>query len=363
MSDLISWEEGVFQQMEYALEGYELETVKALQKAKEPRIYLQDVLGRFPINMPVKDRIDALRAVNGKLCKIKTYKNKNKTSVQVEILIDRIQKDQLEPIHGPNHWNAVMGPVMNSNQKVLKFYQNSANQRIKPVMGKTFNRKHIPTDVLDKQGQVLMVLDRDFLNDNKKALLTKKVKLRKGDKVVIPTDQVREFLNKKFSFMWRYDKRGRMYSHGYQINIQGDKLRKGMINFANAEKLTANGVKWVYRYIADLAGYGGTTFKEREVIGKSIYNKEDEYKILKKNPILKKVLSKEVKVGAPWNVPIELDAVNSGLQVLGLATSCESTLKHTCVIGNKRNDAYKFVANKIDSRLDREEVKYPLMTH
>ena len=36
-----------------------------------------------------------------------------------------------------------------------------------------------------------------------------------------------------FHFVWRFDKRGRMYSQGYQINLQSTKYKKALISLAN----------------------------------------------------------------------------------------------------------------------------------
>lgn len=42
----------------------------------------------------------------------------------------------------------------------------------------------------------------------------------------------------EFFFVWKYDKRGRMYSQGYDINLQGSEYKKATIEFANTELLT-----------------------------------------------------------------------------------------------------------------------------
>lgn len=39
----------------------------------------------------------------------------------------------------------------------------------------------------------------------------------------------------EFYLTWKYDKRGRAYSQGYHVNIQGTEYRKAMINLANKE--------------------------------------------------------------------------------------------------------------------------------
>ena len=39
----------------------------------------------------------------------------------------------------------------------------------------------------------------------------------------------------KFYFVWKYDKRGRMYSQGYHCNLQGTEYKKAILNFAKKE--------------------------------------------------------------------------------------------------------------------------------
>lgn len=39
----------------------------------------------------------------------------------------------------------------------------------------------------------------------------------------------------KFYFIWKYDKRGRQYSQGYDINLQGSEYKKACIEFATEE--------------------------------------------------------------------------------------------------------------------------------
>jgi len=42
----------------------------------------------------------------------------------------------------------------------------------------------------------------------------------------------------EFWFNWKFDKRGRMYSQGYHINIQGTEYKKSIINLAKKEVIT-----------------------------------------------------------------------------------------------------------------------------
>lgn len=46
------------------------------------------------------------------------------------------------------------------------------------------------------------------------------------------------YKNTRFYFIWKYDKRGRMYSNGYHINLQSTDYKKALLNFARKEVIT-----------------------------------------------------------------------------------------------------------------------------
>jgi len=43
------------------------------------------------------------------------------------------------------------------------------------------------------------------------------------------------YKDRKFYFIWKFDKRGRMYSNGYHINLQSTDFKKSCLNFAHKE--------------------------------------------------------------------------------------------------------------------------------
>lgn len=47
-----------------------------------------------------------------------------------------------------------------------------------------------------------------------------------------------EYQDKEFYFIWKYDKRGRMYSQGYHINLQSTDYKKSLLNFAKKQIIT-----------------------------------------------------------------------------------------------------------------------------
>lgn len=44
--------------------------------------------------------------------------------------------------------------------------------------------------------------------------------------------------DRKFWFTWQYDCRGRIYSHGYHVNLQAAEYKKALLNFNHYEELT-----------------------------------------------------------------------------------------------------------------------------
>ena len=44
-----------------------------------------------------------------------------------------------------------------------------------------------------------------------------------------------QLLGKPFAFEWNYDKRGRSYSTGYDIQLQGNEYKKSLLSFAKKE--------------------------------------------------------------------------------------------------------------------------------
>jgi len=63
-----------------------------------------------------------------------------------------------------------------------------------------------------------------------------------------------ELANKPFYFKWAYDKRGRVYSKGYHINIQANEYHKACLSFSKEVELTDRGWYWLKVDIANAFG-------------------------------------------------------------------------------------------------------------
>ena len=95
-------------------------------------------------------------------------------------------------------------------------------------------------DALNLASQVALSLDEWILTQeevSKKPLDTKDkadsfYRMRETSKVVYAELVAR---GNEFYFGWKFDKRGRMYSSGYEVNIQSTEYKKALINLANKQ--------------------------------------------------------------------------------------------------------------------------------
>lgn len=95
-------------------------------------------------------------------------------------------------------------------------------------------------DALNIAQSVALSLDLEVLKEeevSKKPLDTKEKK-DNFNRMVSSSKKIYEYLineGNKFWFDWRFDKRGRICSSGYYVNIQGNEYRKAMINLHKKE--------------------------------------------------------------------------------------------------------------------------------
>lgn len=98
-------------------------------------------------------------------------------------------------------------------------------------------------DVLNISQNIELSLDQDVLNQEEKSKkpLDTPEKVDNYLRMVISSrDVYRDIVRSgnKFYFTWRFDKRGRMYSQGYHVNIQSTSYKKALINLANKQVIT-----------------------------------------------------------------------------------------------------------------------------
>jgi len=85
----------------------------------------------------------------------------------------------------------------------------------------------------------------EFVEESKKILDSSEKKANFLRLVETSEEVYSELLDQgnKFYFVWKYDFRGRSYSQGYHVNLQGNSYRKALIEFHNKELLTEGIVK------------------------------------------------------------------------------------------------------------------------
>ena len=135
-----------------------------------------------------------------------------------------------------------------------------------------------------------------------------------------------KYMDTPFYFVWRYDKRGRMYSEGYNINLQSSEYRKAMISIDKSEVTTPRGMEWLKVSIANAFGMDKRTFKERI----KWFNRKRVFDIKKADdPIIAtKMLHayEQADAGKPIKANMFLDATASGIQVMAALSECHKTV-------------------------------------
>jgi len=130
-----------------------------------------------------------------------------------------------------------------------KIESNTSSGYINPiaesVVLKSHNHHNMPLglDALNIANSVKFELDTFILN-NYEETPTKELdtveKVKNFQLLKNSSKKVYELLiqqGNEFWFSWRFDKRGRMYSQGYHVNIQSTEYKKALINLANKEHI------------------------------------------------------------------------------------------------------------------------------
>ena len=179
---------------------------------------------------------------------------------------------------------------------------------------------------------------------------------------------IKEYLGKKFFFVWQYDTRGRMYSSGYHLNIQNNEYGKALLELAHKEKVT--NLDNLYIAIANHAGKDKLNWQERIDWAKA--QNGDFSSVEWKEPMLGRKAVKalaDTLAGKATGYMMQLDSTASGLQIMAALSGCKETAKYTNLSSeDKRYDIYTEVTNNISellggSPLPRKKVKPCVMTH
>lgn len=190
-----------------------------------------------------------------------------------------------------------------------------------------------------------------------------------------------EYKGKPFYFYWQYDKRGRMYSRGYHINIQSNEYGKSLLQFSNKEKLTERGFYWLSVCIANHYGLDKLDIADRyewfENNKDDILTNTDKYIVDADEPYLFQEAVRNYKLGLKGEKVgyiARLDSTSSGIQILSTLMRDEDAMHRTNVLNTNRADVYTEVAKELfsafpnsnkwgDEKEARKVLKKPIMTH
>lgn len=192
---------------------------------------------------------------------------------------------------------------------------------------------------------------------------------------------LKEYRDDEFSFVWKFDKRGRVYSCGYDINVQGDSYRKASLEFAKEEIVNESGMRWLKIDIANNYGLDKVLWEDRvnfvdvnDSILEALADKADEPLLY----IQAVEAYRKAQRGLPIGYIVRLDATASGPQIMNTLFRDIEGMKYLNVLGDDtRYDLYTLVAqtmyeNTKDSQIWRDLnddfakvrkiVKKPIMT-
>ena len=200
---------------------------------------------------------------------------------------------------------------------------------------------------------------------------------------------VREFEGKTYYVPWSFDYRGRAYPIPSFLTPQDTDFGKSLINFADKDSITEDGVKWLAFQVATTFGLDKATLTERL----EWVNRPENIQLITRvatNPIDN--IGDWESADEPWQfaasceeyysvvlaktrtttgLPVATDATCSGLQILaGLARDKSTASLVNVVPSEKPQDAYQVIADTsrkdIPERLrpywDRKKTKRCVMT-
>jgi len=167
-----------------------------------------------------------------------------------------------------------------------------------------------------------------------------------------------------FYYVYQLDYRGRVYPITDFFNPQSKGYVKSMLEFADGHYLDEIGIKWLYIHIANTYGLDKAPYETRIQ-----WTKDNIHNILEAANCPMSTLSYWTSSDSPYeflaacmalqdhiegrevHLPIQLDAVNSGIQMYSGLLRDREGAKSTCVIGSERSDLYGEVADSVNSKL------------
>lgn len=172
-----------------------------------------------------------------------------------------------------------------------------------------------------------------------------------------------------FYFNWHQDYRGRMYSGGYHFNPQGNNYEKSILAFATHRQVSAKGYRQVKYAVARAFGL------DKEIDEKKLEWYEKNKNTLDwrkaKHPTEARAQLESIRLikeTGRTNIPVEIDATNSQLQMIAcLMGDLKTAMTCNVITDNKSiQDAYKILAELMSNLLqplkfDRGQIKKSMM--
>ena len=174
----------------------------------------------------------------------------------------------------------------------------------------------------------------------------------------------------KFYYVYQLDYRGRVYPVTDFLNPQSKGYVKSLLEFSNGQLLTEVGNYWFRVHIANTFGLDKEPLDDRvewvnsnklmllRVANDPLSSLGEWIEADSPYEFLAACFAyKDYVQGLPVHLPIQLDAVNSGIQMYSGLLRDKTGARSTCVIGSVRADLYAEVAEKVNNKLLNKE--YP----
>ena len=170
----------------------------------------------------------------------------------------------------------------------------------------------------------------------------------------------------KFYFLHKYDKRGRVYTSGYHVNLQSTEYKKAQISLFKKEYIHAakgsndqfSPLEWLMIDIANQYGMDKRPFNERIAfvvnnrasLGSTQFINEADKPLLYKKALR---ALEDAEKGNPTGFMLALDATCSGGQIMAALMGCTATAKITNLINSgKVEDLYTQIIDVMNQYLD-----------
>lgn len=207
----------------------------------------QAVAGKIgaKINMPVFDAVKTVAEVMAIMCECDAFDVIVADDSDTGVMMVESHYELPETVKQKIADTMYLPPMVCKPFNVTDNYTyHSMTEQGSLILGKSVNHHNMPLayDAINIASGIPLSLDNYILGfkevPNKE--LDTQEKVDSFNRMQIASTKVYNFLlenGNKWYLRWRYDKRGRMYSQGYHVNIQSTDYKKALISFADEEEL------------------------------------------------------------------------------------------------------------------------------